>query len=116
MTSRTMVPPLYRGVALARCVVCTRDLVPDKCGGSLTDPETITSALISTAGSSEVGLFPEDASSPEQIINDLLNAIRLHLGMETAFISEFSDDQRVFRFVDAGLESPGLRVGGGGRW
>jgi GAF domain-containing protein len=36
-----------------------------------------------------------------QAIRALLSNLRAHLGMEVAFISEFRDGQRVFRYVDS---------------
>ena len=50
--------------------------------------------------------------STPRLANDALRAIRQHLGMDVAFISEFTDDERVFRHVDAeGPECP-VEVGG----
>ncbi len=40
-----------------------------------------------------------------------LNAIRTHLGMEVAFISEFADDRRFFRYVDSADQEAIIRVG-----
>ena len=40
-----------------------------------------------------------------------LSAIRTHLGMEVAFISEFVDGRRVFRHVDAGAADAPVVVG-----
>ncbi|MGM9512839.1 sensor domain-containing phosphodiesterase [Roseateles sp. DB2] len=40
-----------------------------------------------------------------------LNAIRTHLGMEVAFISEFVNGSRVFRHVDAQAANAPIRVG-----
>lgn len=51
------------------------------------------------------------AASTERSLLEALNAIRAHLGMEVAFISEFEDDRRVFRFVDAEDGAPRLEVG-----
>lgn len=51
------------------------------------------------------------SASTERSLLEALNAIRAHLGMEVAFISEFEDDRRVFRFVDADDEAPRLEVG-----
>ena len=41
-----------------------------------------------------------------------LQAIREHLGMEVAFVSEFVGGQRVFRQVDAAGDDPPIRAGG----
>ena len=40
-----------------------------------------------------------------------LSAIRTHLGMDVAFISEFVDGRRYFRAVDASAPSPPIQVG-----
>lgn len=40
-----------------------------------------------------------------------LSAIRRHLGMEVAFISEFADGRRIFRHVDADTEDAPVKVG-----
>lgn len=47
------------------------------------------------------------------VLQRCLRAIRSHLGMEVAFISEFSQGQRIFRHVDALPGAPPLRVGTG---
>lgn len=51
----------------------------------------------------------------EEAVDRLLRAVRQHMGMEIAFISQFVGDQRVYRFVDHdGADSP-VEVGGSGR-
>ncbi len=45
--------------------------------------------------------------SVEQLVPELLRAIRGHLGMEVAFVSQFRGGQRVFRYVDA---VPGMQA------
>ena len=52
--------------------------------------------------------------STERALLEALHAIRAHLGMEVAFISEFEGDRRVFRFVDADDGAPRLEVGASG--
>lgn len=47
----------------------------------------------------------------DDILSDLLRAIRLHLGMDIAFVSEFSDNRRIFRYVDCACEKPVIQVG-----
>ena len=42
-----------------------------------------------------------------------LRAIRVHLGMDVAFIAEFTGGRRVFRYVDAASEPCPVEVGGG---
>jgi PAS domain S-box-containing protein len=48
------------------------------------------------------------------LIGDLLQAVRRHLDMDVAFVSEFTGGRRVFRFVDAAAEDDGLLVPGTG--
>jgi EAL domain-containing protein (putative c-di-GMP-specific phosphodiesterase class I) len=51
-----------------------------------------------------VGLAGE--RTPEEVIQKALSTVRTHLGMEVAYLSEFVDDDAVFRAVDApGLEA-----------
>lgn len=51
----------------------------------------------------------------EEAVDRLLRAVRQHMGMEIAFISQFVDDERVYRFVDHdGPDSP-VEVGDSGR-
>lgn len=52
-----------------------------------------------------------DASSIDEILPDALRAIRLHLGMDVAFVSEFSDNRRIFRYVDSSSENQPVKVG-----
>ena len=44
-------------------------------------------------------------------IERALRAIRLHLGMEVAFVAEFASGRRVFRYVDSSYDGP-VQVGG----
>ncbi|MGB3309690.1 MAG: EAL domain-containing protein [Nodosilinea sp.] len=46
-----------------------------------------------------------------EVVIDALCAIRLHLDMEVAFVSEFSEGRRRFRYVDSSLENPPIAVG-----
>jgi EAL domain-containing protein (putative c-di-GMP-specific phosphodiesterase class I) len=49
--------------------------------------------------------WPSPAGAGRHVIQDALIAIRNHLGMEVAYLSEFVEDRSVFRYVDApGLE------------
>jgi EAL domain-containing protein (putative c-di-GMP-specific phosphodiesterase class I) len=50
--------------------------------------------------------------SPDQILPRALRALRIHLGMDVAFISEIRGGRRLFRYVDAALENPAVQVGG----
>lgn len=56
----------------------------------------------------------EEGSSAGRILDDALHSLREHLGMEVAFISEFTGGQRIFRHVDDGSARALIRVGGGG--
>jgi EAL domain-containing protein (putative c-di-GMP-specific phosphodiesterase class I) len=51
------------------------------------------------------------AVSPDQLLPRALRALRTHLGMEVAFISEFRDGRRIFRYVDAARESAAVQMG-----
>jgi EAL domain-containing protein (putative c-di-GMP-specific phosphodiesterase class I) len=47
-------------------------------------------------------------------VPDILHAVREHLKMEVAFVSEFTDGQRVFRYVDSSWSKNPVRIGEGG--
>jgi EAL domain-containing protein (putative c-di-GMP-specific phosphodiesterase class I) len=47
-------------------------------------------------------------------VPDILHAIRQHLKMEVAFVAEFVNDQRIFRYVDSTWTKNPVHVGGGG--
>ena len=51
------------------------------------------------------------ADGQDSQLGELLAAIRTHLGMEVAFVSEFVDGRRVFRHVDAGSSDILLQPG-----
>lgn len=62
---------------------------------------------------------PSEASDPG-VVTDLhrteairrtLRAVREHLGLDVAFVSEFVDGRRVFRFVDSGTQTCSVQVG-----
>lgn len=46
-------------------------------------------------------------------VPDILHAVRQHLKMEVAFVSEFTNGRRVFRYVDASWPKNPVRVGEG---
>lgn len=48
-----------------------------------------------------------------ELLPQMLRAIRSHLGMEVAFISEFVDGRRVFRYVDSELREHPVQPGAG---
>lgn len=50
-------------------------------------------------------LLDRRSDSAAQVLPDLLRVLRVHLDMEVAFIAQFKDGERVFRYVD---ESPDL--------
>jgi EAL domain-containing protein (putative c-di-GMP-specific phosphodiesterase class I) len=60
-------------------------------------------------------LFAPRTNSIGEQIQQMLHAIRLHLGMDVGFISEFRDGRRYFRHVDASTPNPPLMVGGSDR-
>jgi len=49
--------------------------------------------------------------SPDQLMPRALRALRTHLGMDVAFISEFRDGRRIFRYVDAARENAAVQMG-----
>ncbi len=51
---------------------------------------------------------------PSNSVPDILHAIRQHLKMEVAFVSEFVNDQRIFRYVDSSWTKSPVHVGEGG--
>jgi EAL domain-containing protein (putative c-di-GMP-specific phosphodiesterase class I) len=51
------------------------------------------------------------AVSPDQLLPRALRALRTHLGLDVAFISEFRAGRRVFRYVDAARESAAVQMG-----
>ena len=53
------------------------------------------------------------ASRRRNFFIDALAAIRVHLDMQVAFISEFTEGRRVFRHIDAGIDNPPIQVGAG---
>jgi hypothetical protein len=42
-----------------------------------------------------------DSGNAEEILCEFLCAVRLHLGMDVAFVSQFCEGRRVLRYVDA---------------
>tara|TARA_R110000765_G_scaffold43326_2_gene90837 strand:+ start:1048 stop:2337 length:1290 start_codon:yes stop_codon:yes gene_type:complete len=61
---------------------------------TMSDLDILTSAIQSPAG------------MPEDLLQSALSAVRKHLGMDVAYLSEFVDGRSVFRRVDApGLEA-----------
>lgn len=68
-------------------------------GMSASDERIETSAL------REIIAHASDASSPDAVIARALQAVRVHLGLQVAYVSQFVGNDSVFRVVDApGLE------------
>jgi len=61
-----------------------------------------------------LGVDGDNAAALGQVLQDVVRSIRAHLGMDVAFISEFTGGRRVFRQIDAGLVAVPIEVGGGG--
>ncbi len=51
------------------------------------------------------------AVSPDQLIPRALRALRTHLGVDVAFISEFRDGRRVFTYVDVARDHSAIQQG-----
>lgn len=65
-----------------------------------------------TLSSFVVDSLETSGKSINQSLPEVLHAIRVHLGMDVAFVSEFSKGHRVFRFVDCAGERQPVVVGG----
>lgn len=55
--------------------------------------------------------FDLQDGSVSSILNELLHAARLYLGMDVAFISEFDGGRRIFRYVDQARDTQLIKVG-----
>lgn len=53
----------------------------------------------------------ENPDSVNSKLNKILSIIRKHLNMDVAFISQFVDGKRVFKFVDTESDNPPMHVG-----
>ncbi|MEN3363432.1 MAG: hypothetical protein V7606_706, partial [Burkholderiales bacterium] len=77
-------------------------------------PDFITSRAMPATGLT--GTLPEEGSRCDETTNrfltEALTAIRSHLKMDVAFISEFTDGRRLFRQVDASNGDAPIQVGG----
>src|SRR5690349_1061153 len=51
-----------------------------------------------------IGAAEAQKGTPDVVVPALLSAVRRHLGMDVAFVAEFVDGKRVFRYVDAAVE------------
>ncbi len=56
---------------------------------------------------------PARLDGPAKAIARILSEARERFGMEVAFVSEFDDGRRVFRFIEGNVSEIGLEVGGG---
>jgi len=56
-------------------------------------------------------LNKNDSDSVNGKLKNILSIIRKHLNMEVAFIAEFVDGERVFKFVDTQNEISPIKVG-----
>ena len=50
-------------------------------------------------------------ASIDDILRDALHTIRQHLGMDVAFVSEFLNGRRIFRYVDSSVDNPPISEG-----
>merc|ERR1712110_874876 len=50
--------------------------------------------------------------SLSEMLTEALHAVRMHLGMDVAFISEFRGGSRVFRYLDGNFVPLQLAIGG----
>nr|MDQ3282546.1 EAL domain-containing protein [Acidobacteriota bacterium] len=67
---------------------------------------------MTAAGTLERTLLAAASGSPVgDTLRDGLRLIRLHLGMSVAFVSEFREGERHFRYVDADDDAPPIREG-----
>ena len=55
-----------------------------------------------------------EGKSDGNSVSDILHAVRTHLKMEVAFVSEFTHGRRIFRYVDSSWPKNPVRVGEGG--
>ncbi len=62
-----------------------------------------------------IEIAPTSLGQPQgNSVPDILHAVREHLKMEVAFVSEFTQGQRVFRYVDSSWSKSPVKVGAGG--
>lgn len=62
-----------------------------------------------------IELAPSNIGQPHgNSVPDILHAVREHLKMEVAFVSEFTQGQRMFRYVDSSWAKSPVQVGAGG--
>lgn len=73
---------------------------------------TSTTRTTSIHSMTNNGAFVHEAPSHLGIVAEALHSVRSLLGMEVAFVSEFSSGRRVFRYVDCCNEFAPIQVGG----
>ena len=66
-----------------------------------------------SVASATPGRAEPTTTDPNVVVQRLLHAAREHLGLQIAFISEFVDGMRVFRYVDCEPGAALVEVGGG---
>ncbi|HEY8358562.1 MAG TPA: GAF domain-containing protein [Ramlibacter sp.] len=66
-------------------------------------------------GAAQIGVATADSTNdPVYLpIQEFLAQVRTVFRMDVAFVSEFAQDQRIFRVVSAAVDDPGIRVGEG---
>lgn len=57
-------------------------------------------------------LTDQEADAAHEIVGAVLASVRQFLGMEVAFVGEFTHGTRLFRFVDAGFDNCPVHTGG----
>ena len=55
----------------------------------------------------------DQSDAVDSLIQDMLHGLRVALNMKVGFISEFADQRRVFRYVDADEDFQPIHVGDG---
>jgi len=90
-----------RGDGTTNCFVVHRETLPEQTFGDFGMAQQGAERLIDL-----VALTKSVVSEPNSTLKRTLEAIRQHLGMHVAYVSEFTNGRAVFREVDApGLES-----------
>jgi diguanylate cyclase (GGDEF)-like protein/PAS domain S-box-containing protein len=89
-------------------------------GSPVAPPPTIADFIVSRvipAGGLDDKLLVQDArhkdATVDTFLKEALTAIRTHLQMDVAFISQFAEGRRVFRQVDSANGNAPIQVGGG---
>jgi len=80
-------------------------------GGVMTARVQVRPALLDIGEIAEL-LHSEEADAAQDIVGAVLASVREFLGMEVAFVGEFTHGARLFRFVDAGFDNCPVHTGG----